>query len=183
MPKNISHLAEDFIMCCLRKNPFNRKNVYKLLQHPFIQSIKSDTLGDDEEKAVGNKILKEENATETMSKTLTGKLKPINKKPNIRLPQKSNHNEVTISNYDKIVSTFDKQGHKDKLILELQRDLDDKTFAIEIRLKANKNSQTESKATPNSESEANGQHFFPQDLSSQTKKEQFNKNTFRLTKN
>lgn len=37
-PTHISNIAKDFIMSCLWKNPFYRKNVYKLLKHPFITS-------------------------------------------------------------------------------------------------------------------------------------------------
>lgn len=36
-PSHISVKARDFIMCCLRKSPFHRKNVTKLLKHPFIK--------------------------------------------------------------------------------------------------------------------------------------------------
>ena len=36
-PSNISAKAKDFMMCCLRKSPFHRKNVTKLLKHPFVK--------------------------------------------------------------------------------------------------------------------------------------------------
>ena len=36
-PSNISTKAKDFMMCCLRKSPFHRKNVTKLLKHPFVK--------------------------------------------------------------------------------------------------------------------------------------------------
>lgn len=45
--------SKDFILCCLKKNPFMRKNVYKLLQHPFVQlhcqDVSSDLLDDNNE--------------------------------------------------------------------------------------------------------------------------------------
>lgn len=37
MPPSISSKARDFMMCCLRKSPFHRKNVTKLLKHPFVK--------------------------------------------------------------------------------------------------------------------------------------------------
>lgn len=39
-PKNISILAKDFILCCLKKIPYKRYNVKKLLSHPFV--LKAD---------------------------------------------------------------------------------------------------------------------------------------------
>ena len=39
-PKSISILAKDFILCCLKKIPYKRYNVKKLLSHPFI--LKAD---------------------------------------------------------------------------------------------------------------------------------------------
>lgn len=36
-PSHISKVAKDFLNCCLQEIPFERKNVFKLLQHPFIQ--------------------------------------------------------------------------------------------------------------------------------------------------
>ena len=35
-PSSLSLNAVDFLKCCLKKGPYERKNVYKLLQHPFI---------------------------------------------------------------------------------------------------------------------------------------------------
>lgn len=186
IPSHVSGLAEDFVMCCLRRNPFNRKNVYKLLQHPFIQSAKGDANAEDDEKADNDLILKGENYDEPFEKTITGGINPPSKRPTIKLPKNASPNEVTISNYDQIVSNFEKKGHKDKLILELVRDLDDKTFAIEIRLKANRKSETCSKATPNSESDTNGntQRFFPPEPSLPTAKAKpkSNKHSFRVNK-
>lgn len=37
-PSHISLKARDFIMSCLRKSPFHRKNITKLLNHPYITS-------------------------------------------------------------------------------------------------------------------------------------------------
>lgn len=39
-PDNISIFAKDFILCCLKKNPYKRYNVKKLLSHPFV--LKAD---------------------------------------------------------------------------------------------------------------------------------------------
>lgn len=39
-PSSLSLYAIDFLKCCLKKGPYERKNVYKLLQHPFIQEGK-----------------------------------------------------------------------------------------------------------------------------------------------
>lgn len=39
-PEGISLLAKDFILCCLKKIPYKRYNVKKLLSHPFI--LKAD---------------------------------------------------------------------------------------------------------------------------------------------
>lgn len=36
-PEELSPVAKDFLSCCLQEDPFKRKNVYKLLRHPFIQ--------------------------------------------------------------------------------------------------------------------------------------------------
>lgn len=36
-PEELSPVARDFISCCLQEISFKRKNVYKLLKHPFIQ--------------------------------------------------------------------------------------------------------------------------------------------------
>ena len=36
-PPHITSLARDFLKCCLRKSPYKRLNVKKLLEHPFIQ--------------------------------------------------------------------------------------------------------------------------------------------------
>lgn len=39
-PLETSILAQDFINCCLRKSPYKRLNVLKLLNHPFVtQSV------------------------------------------------------------------------------------------------------------------------------------------------
>ncbi len=34
--RNISLKAQDFIKCCIKKNPFERFNTFELLKHPFI---------------------------------------------------------------------------------------------------------------------------------------------------
>ena len=39
-PDYLSIFAKDFILCCLKKNPYKRYNVKKLLSHPFI--LKAD---------------------------------------------------------------------------------------------------------------------------------------------
>lgn len=35
--KKLSNLAQDFILSCMRKSPYDRKNVLKLLEHPFLK--------------------------------------------------------------------------------------------------------------------------------------------------
>ena len=36
IPKILSAQCNNFVSCCLRINPYERLNVYKLLRHPFI---------------------------------------------------------------------------------------------------------------------------------------------------
>ena len=142
--------------------------MYKLLEHPFIQSIKTDPADEECKSEIDRNKSRDHNHT-LSHKTVVGVGRNNNKRLQLNFQNhKKNTGEITISNYDRVVSDVEKKGHQDKLILELQRDLDDKTFAIEIRLKAKKNSQTDSKATPVSDSEVNTQHFFPFDLSTPT---------------
>lgn len=159
-------------MCCLRRNPFNRKNVYKLLEHPFVQGVKDLPIDDD--KTENGREKRSDQRFDSLSPTTVNGRK--NNRRNLKLKLggggKEDLGELTISNYDKVISDVEKKGQKDKVILELQRDLDDKTSAIETKLKAKK-SQTESKATPLSESPGpfGGTHFFPHDMSQNTQKD------------
>ena len=109
---------------------------------------------------------------DSLSRTTAGGTKNGKQPPKLNLRRREEAGELTISNYDRVVSDVERKGQKDQVILELQKDLDDKTFAIEIRLKAKRHSQTESRTTPKSESELHGLHFFPHDLSQQTQKDQ-----------
>lgn len=36
LPTELSDVAKDFIICCFKRNPSERPNVYKLLRHPFV---------------------------------------------------------------------------------------------------------------------------------------------------
>lgn len=136
-PQHLSNLAKDFVFCCLRKNPFNRKNVYKLLQHPFITSNNHREVHDDVlmKQAYtgfdGRGEVKSEHKSERNNSTM-GKFA---KTSELKMSTKDNLHEINYSNYDQVVANFEKKGQKDKLIIELQKDLDEKTFAIEIRLK------------------------------------------------
>lgn len=50
-PPNISLFAKDFLLCCLKKTPYERYNVKKLLSHPFVLKADinfADALFDDE---------------------------------------------------------------------------------------------------------------------------------------
>ncbi len=46
MPSYFSLLAKDFIKCCLRKNPKNRKNIFKLRTHPFVEQMNKNSTKD-----------------------------------------------------------------------------------------------------------------------------------------
>ena len=41
-PEYFSVFAKDFILCCLKKHPFERKNVAKLLKHPFLKEGRNE---------------------------------------------------------------------------------------------------------------------------------------------
>lgn len=168
-PSHISVVAQDFIMCCLKRNPFNRKNVYKLLEHPFVEGVRD--LGVEEEKTELGRSRLPDFRNDSLSRTTGGGPRNGKQPPKLNLRRREEAGELTMSNYDRVVSDVEQKGQKDQVILELQKDLDDKTFAIEIRLKAKKHSQTESRATPKSESELQGLRFFPHDLSQQTQKD------------
>lgn len=162
-PSHISPVAQDFILCCLRRNPFNRMNVYKLLAHPFIEAARDTALEEDKTELGRSRLADPRN--DSVSRVTAGGTRKDKQPPKLNLRRKEDAGELSISNYERVVSDVERKGGKDQVILDLQRDLDDKTSAIENRLKAKKLSQTESKATPKSESELHGLHFFPHDLS------------------
>ena len=151
-------------MCCLKRTPFNRKNVYKLLEHPFVQHVK--LCGNEEdEKTEFYKPKIGEDKNDQISKSNTPQIRTNSRKPNNNTNNKKDSlTKINMSNYDRILLDYEKKGNKDQLILELQRNLDNKTIDIESKLKAKRYSQVDSKNTPNSESENIGQHFFPKDL-------------------
>ena len=74
-PSHISLLAKDFILCCLKKIPYKRYNVKKLLSHPFILKADIDftdeifdneselVFDDDNEKIIFKDKLKNEDST------------------------------------------------------------------------------------------------------------------------
>jgi serine/threonine protein kinase len=152
-PHHLSNLAKDFIFCCLRKNPFNRKNVYKLLQHPFITSNHRESNEDVSMRQVlcgpeYNQLTNSKHRGERHQSMMKS-----NQGMNGRQIGKDNMYEINSSNYDQVIANFEKKGNdNNKLIIELQKDLDEKTFAIEIRLKEKKRSQKfyEEEKTPDS---------------------------------
>lgn len=53
-PNHIQPEARDFIKCCLKKNPYKRWNIFRLLRHPFLNSQLSNA-GDKVKKDSSSK--------------------------------------------------------------------------------------------------------------------------------
>ena len=114
-PSNISNLAKDFIMCCLRKNPFNRKNVYKLLQHPFITLNNGDSESEDMSSLKSPLSTVDTKGQNCQRDSSRSPIRPdkennkITKKNDQRSYMKDNSKEINYSNYKEIVARRAKQ--------------------------------------------------------------------------